>query len=181
MTLPEEERRALLALAREALESYVLRRSRPKAVAEGILAEQRGCFVTLTHNEALRGCIGTFQPQSPLAQTIVEMARAAARDPRFVLNPITAGELPRLRIEISLLSPLKRTEHPEQLEIGVDGIYIIRGGRSGCFLPEVATDYGMGPEEFLDSCCEHKAGLPRGAWRLPETEVYLFTSEKFGE
>jgi AMMECR1 domain-containing protein len=55
----------------------------------------------------------------------------------------------------------------------------MRGGRSGCFLPEVATDQGWDAAEFLSQCCQGKAGLPPDAWRQPGTKVFLFTSEKF--
>jgi uncharacterized protein len=146
-----------------------------------VLAEQRGCFVTLTNHGRLRGCIGTFQPRGPLAAMIVEMARAAARDPRFVYNPITIPELNQLTIEVSVLSPLEATSDPLSLEVGRHGIYIVRAGRSGCFLPEVATDQGWDARKFLDECCTGKAGLPPEAWKQPGTKVYLFTSEKFEE
>ncbi len=86
-----------------------------------------------------------------------------------------------LRIEVSVLSALTETDEPEMLEIGRHGIYIAGRGRSGCFLPEVATDQGWGPEEFLDCCCTHKAGLPAGAWRDSDVQVCLFTSTKFAE
>ena len=147
----------------------------------GLLAEKRGCFVTLTNGGMLRGCIGTFSPSPPLGKMIVEMGCSAARDPRFLDNPITLDEVEHLTVEVSVLSPLTKTDNPEALEIGKDGIYIVQGARSGCFLPEVATDQGWGVEEFLGYCCSHKAGLSADAWRDPETTVYLFTSEKFEE
>ena len=109
------------------------------------------------------------------------MAQSASNDPRFVNNPITPAELPDLTIEVSILSPLTLTKDPEGLILGEHGIYIVANGFSGCFLPEVATDQGWSVEEFLGFCCSHKAGLSYDAWRNPETDVYLFTSEKFAE
>jgi AmmeMemoRadiSam system protein A len=105
--------------------------------------------------------------------------RAAARDPRFTLDPITPDELDELTVEISVLSPLEPTDEPEKLNVGEHGIYIVSGRRAGCFLPEVATQMGWSPEQFLSQCCASKAGLPGDAWRHPDTTVYLFTSEKF--
>jgi len=114
-----------------------------------------------------------------LIELIAEMAKASATsDPRFFADPITAGELDQLDVEISVLSPLKRTDEPLSLRLGIDGIYIKRG--SGCFLPQVATETGWSKEEFLSYCCAHKAGLAPDAWREPETEVYLFTADVFG-
>jgi uncharacterized protein len=95
MAISAQDRRALIALAREALAAEVTGGPAPQApTAEGIFAQTLGCFVTLTNRGRLRGCIGTFMPDRPLGEMIVEMAQAAARDPRFVHNPITPRELP---------------------------------------------------------------------------------------
>ena len=94
---------------------------------------------------------------------------------------ITADELPDLDIEISVLSPMKKTDDPLSLRLGIDGIYITNGRTSGCFLPQVATETGWNEEDFLSFCCAHKAGLAPDAWKTdPDVEVYLFTAEIFG-
>ncbi len=140
-----------------------------------------GCFVTLKNQDRLRGCIGQFTADKPLIELIAEMAKASATgDPRFFADPITAGELNQLDIEISVLSPLQLTHQPLSLRLGTDGIYIKRAGTSGCFLPQVATETGWSKEEFLSYCCAHKAGLPPDAWKDAETQIYLFTADIFG-
>jgi AmmeMemoRadiSam system protein A len=140
-----------------------------------------GCFVTLKNHGQLRGCIGQFTSDSPLIELIAEMAKSSTTgDPRFFMDPITTDELDKLDVEISVLSPLQKTDEPLSLRLGVDGIYIRKGHASGCFLPQVATETGWGKEEFLSYCCSHKAGLQPDAWKNPETEVYLFTAEIFG-
>jgi len=182
MAIPPQERAELVALARGAVAAAVRREPPPRPEnLSGILAEMHGCFVTLTNRGNLRGCIGTFAPDRPLGQMIVEMGSAAARDPRFVMDPITPTELDELEAEVSVLSALERTHEPAKLEVGKHGIYIVARGRAGCFLPEVATDMGWTAEEFLTHCCASKAGLPADAWRDPRTQVFLFTSEKFGD
>jgi len=82
---------------------------------------------------------------------------------------------------VSVLSELQPIEDPLDIELGVHGIYIARGGLSGCFLPEVATETGWSKEEFLSRCCGGKAGLAPDAWKDPQTKVYVFTSEKFAD
>ena len=140
-----------------------------------------GCFVTLKNGENLRGCLGQFTADKPIIELISEIAGAAAsKDTRFSANPITSDELDELDIEVSLLSPLKKTDDPLSLRLGVDGIYIVKDGRSGCFLPQVATEIGWNKQEFLSYCCSGKAGLNPNAWKDPETAVYLFTAEIFG-
>jgi len=183
MSLTDNERRELVELAQAAVAAAVGEGTLPRVEnPQGVLAEPRGCFVTLKNHGHLRGCIGTFRPADPLAITLVHMAQAAATDdPRFFANPITPAELPELTVEVSVLSPLTKTDDPLSLRIGIDGIYIVHGARSGCFLPEVATDLGWDAEEFLAQCCAGKAGLAPDAWKDPTTTVYLFTSEKFEE
>ena len=62
------------------------------------------------------------------------MAQASATsDPRFFDDPITEDELDELDVEISVLSPLKRTNDPLSLRLGVDGIYIKAGLGDGMF------------------------------------------------
>jgi hypothetical protein len=182
MSLCAEDRARLIALAQAGVRARVMGTPlSPLENADGVLAQNRGCFVTLTNGGRLRGCIGTFQPDRPLAQMVPIMAQQAADDPRFVYNPITPRELDQIKIEVSVLSPLEPTDKPQDLQVGTHGIYIVRGGRSGCFLPEVATDQGWDATEFLSQCCQGKAGLPADAWRQPGTKVYLFTSEKFDD
>ena len=140
-----------------------------------------GCFVTLKNHGRLRGCIGNFISDNPLIELVAEMAKASATsDPRFFADQISARELHQLDVEISVLSPLKKTSEPLNLQLGVDGIYIKQGRASGCFLPQVATETGWSKEEFLSYCSSQKAGLAPDAWKDPETEVFLFTADIFG-
>ena len=178
----DAQKQTLLKVARQTVEAVINRRAVPEAKSDDPeLNAPCGCFVTLKNGERLRGCIGNFTSEGPLIGLVVEMAKASATgDPRFFADPIKPGELSELDIEISVLSPLQRTEDPLGLRLGVDGIYIKKGFASGCFLPQVATETGWSKEEFLSYCCSHKAGLADDAWKDPETEVYLFSAEVFG-
>ena len=180
--MDDKQKQTLLKIARDTIEAVVYRRPVKKPVSDDPeLNAPGGCFVTLKNHGKLRGCIGQFVSEEPLIELVAEMARASATsDTRFLADPITARELNQLDIEISVLSPLKRTDDPLSLRLGIDGIYIKKGYASGCFLPQVATETGWDQEEFLSYCCAHKAGLRPDAWRDPETEVYLFTAEIFG-
>ncbi|MDR4504691.1 MAG: AmmeMemoRadiSam system protein A [Candidatus Scalindua sp.] len=137
-----------------------------------------GVFVTLRTNGKLRGCIGRLVSHKPLRKLVSEMAvSAVSEDTRFENNRIKISELNDLKIEISVLSPLKTLENPLELELGRHGVYIKRGSKSGCFLPQVASETGWSKEEFLSKCCYTKAGLPPDAWKDEGTEVYIFTVE----
>ena len=178
----DKQKAILLKTARDTVEAVITGRPRTKPQSDDAeLNAHCGCFVTLKNKGRLRGCIGRFVSEMPLIELVVDMAKAAATgDPRFFADPIKPAELDQLDIEISVLSPLKRTDEPLSLRCGVDGIYIKKGFASGCFLPQVAAETGWSKEEFLSYCCAHKAGLPPDAWKDKNTEVYLFTADVFG-
>jgi AmmeMemoRadiSam system protein A len=188
----DSQKHALLKVAHDTVEAVITRKRLGRAgftppniskieANDPDLAAHCGCFVTLKNGGQLRGCIGQFIADRPLVNMVLEMAKASATsDPRFLSDSITPDELPDLNIEISVLSPLKKTADPLSLRLGIDGIYIKRGFASGCFLPQVAEETGWSKEEFLSYCCAHKAGLPDDAWKDPKTEVFLFTAEVFG-
>ena len=178
----DAQKKILLKVARNTVETIIQgdETSKPES-DDPQLNAHCGCFVTLKNKSRLRGCIGRFISDIPLIELVVEMAKdSATSDSRFFADPITADELEQLDVEISVLSPLLRTDQPLSLRLGVDGIYIKKGRESGCFLPQVATETGWTKEEFLSYCCTHKAGMSPNAWKDPETEVYLFTAEVFG-
>jgi len=184
-----EARRALLTVARSAVEAAVRGEPAPVFPPEARagtvgdeLAEPRGCFVTLKTRGRLRGCLGHFEADAPARERVREMARASALDdPRFAGDRIRPDELGDVQIEVSVLHPREKVDDPLSIEIGRDGIYVRRGARAGCFLPQVATETGWTKEEFLSNCCSHKAGLAPDAWRDPDTEVLRFKAEVFGD
>lgn len=179
--VPAADRHALLAIAREAIAARLAGRAvAARGPAEGALAEPRGAFVTLRRRDDgdLRGCVGRMTSEDPLARTVAEMAVAAAtEDGRF--EPVSEGELPALRIEISALGPM-RPIRPEDVEVGVHGLVVRSGARRGVLLPQVPVEQAWDRETFLAHTCR-KAGLPADAWRWPECELSAFTATVFGE
>ena len=85
-TLIEEDRQALLRLARSTIHAELTTGARieyPTNISQA-LKEKRGCFVTLHKTGDLRGCIGTIEPTRSLVTGVEENAlNAAFRDPRF--------------------------------------------------------------------------------------------------
>lgn len=176
MPLTGPEKDELLTIARESIEAHV-KGTDPKVekvwTSENLLKDA-GAFVSIHRQGRLRGCIGTFASPAPLYKTVMDMAVAAAsQDPRF--PPVDESELKYIKIEISVLSPLKEVKDPSEIEIGKHGIYIIKGLSRGVLLPQVATEHGFDREEFLDQTCL-KAGLPEGSWRKGAS-IFIFDAE----
>lgn len=175
-----EQQTALLALARSSIARILGAAPASSTSRPEWMSVKRPVFVTLREQGELRGCIGMTEPHLPLGEAVARMAQAAAcEDPRF--PPVTAGELPRLSIEISVLSPLRRIKNPGEIRLGTDGVVVRAQGRSGLFLPQVAAETGWGRERFLDELCSQKAGLPARAWSDPATELHVFTVQAFSE
>ncbi len=170
----------LLRVARESIASH-LATGRREAVRtrDPELLKPAAVFVTLTRAGQLRGCIGVLEARAPLVETVADFAVAAAvEDGRF--PPVTAAELPGLRIEISVLSPMTRVASAEAIEPGRHGVLVRRGRRQGLFLPQVWEHFRR-KEDFLDELCRQKAHLDARAWQDPETELRVFTVFAFEE
>ncbi len=178
--LDEDEKSFLLNTARKSIEQAVKHKKafQFKPPTER-LREPKGVFVTLTKNGILRGCIGYIQAIKPLYKAVSDMAVSAAlQDPRF--PPVEKNELKHISIEISVLTPLKKINDPETIEVGRDGILIKKGIYSGLLLPQVAEEYGWDRTRFLEETC-HKANLPSNAYKEPDTEIYTFQALIFNE
>ncbi len=183
--LNEEEQKLLLRLARDRLRAHLAAREL-KDVEKSYpltprLKKQGAAFVTLKTDDRLRGCIGHVIPVAPLYESVLENAvSACARDPRFTRDRITAEELPKVQIEISVLSRHRRIENVEEIQIGRDGLIIQRGPRRGLLLPQVPVQERWTREEYLVAICR-KAGLPTHAWKFPDTRLSRFTAQVFAE
>lgn len=176
--LSAEDKERLHRLARQTIEAKC-RGEKAAAIetSSPLLQEHRGAFVTLKKHGELRGCIGHVSGDRPLAQTVAAMAAAAAfEDPRFL--PVTQDELADLEIEISVLTPPRQINNVDEIQVGVHGIILQQGGRSGLLLPQVASEYGWDRETFLQQTCR-KAGLPSDAWKDQQTRIYIFSAEVF--
>ena len=178
--LSKGEKRKLLDIARSSIIEAVTGKKQPEVkVTEERLKQNCGAFVTIKKHGQLRGCIGYIIAAKPLHETVRDVAASAAvNDNRF--SPVSKKELDELELEISALTPLKRIESVEEIEVGKHGIYMKRGFSSGLLLPQVATEYGWDREAFLEHTC-NKAGLPRDAWKDKSTEIYIYSAEVFGE
>ena len=180
----------------EALKAELLRRARHAAARalglpegrrelpapSGVLAEPGAAFVTWKKEGRLRGCIGSIEAWRPLADDVAENAVAALlNDPRFA--PAQPRDLPKLSVDVSVLSPFEEvSDPPASIEVGIHGVFVKKGSRSGLLLPQVAPEWGWDVPTLLEQVCL-KAGLPGDAWRAgsPPATVYRFSAEVFGE
>ena len=178
--------REAVRLARQAIELWIKERKRPAA---GRLtpefSRKSGVFTTINTypGRSLRGCIGYPLPVYPLKEAIVRSAIEATRDPRF--PDLQKEELDKIVIEVSVMTePRTIKDSPENygrhITIGKHGLVARKGMFSGLLLPQVAKEYSLNVEQFLEQTCI-KAGLPPDSWKQKETEMLAFESEVFRE
>lgn len=178
----EEEQKELLNIARTTLAEFLTKGEMPKVnITNNKFNKHLGAFVSLYNKDLLRGCIGTFTSDTlnkSLVQNVQEMAVAAAiRDLRF--QNVEYEELDNIRIEISVISSLRKISNIKEIEIGKHGIFIRKGLKSGTFLPQVALKKNWSVEEFLGHCSKDKVGIAWDGWK--DAEIYVFETFVFSE
>jgi len=177
--LSGSEKKTLLKIARESVQSVVLHGKKNKLNPDdysSVLKTKCGAFVTLYKNGELRGCLGRLKGDLPLYKIIQDMATSVSIfDYRF--PPVEQDELPDIEIEISVLSPLRKISSVSEIELGKHGVFMEKGEHSGVFLPQVASDTGWSMDEFLGHCSRDKAGIGWDGWKT--AEIYIFTATVF--
>jgi AmmeMemoRadiSam system protein A len=170
----------LLSLARSTIEdiSRGLTPEFPDIHSEA-LKKKAGVFVTLHKSGDLRGCVGYVEGTHSIQVAVRDMAAASAfEDPRF--PKITFVEVPLIKIEISVLSPLVQIRSIDEIEIGKHGLIIEKGWNTGLLLPQVATENKWDRKNFLEFTCL-KAGLLSDDWKRQDVKIKIFTAEIFSD
>ena len=182
--LTADDKMRLLWLARQTLNYYFARKARPSAedlafTPTPAMAAAAGVFVTLREpGGELRGCIGNTTGRQALWLGIMEYAlHSALDDPRFA--PVTGSEVPKLKLEISVLTAPRPVASWRDIEIGKHGMVLKKNGRSALFLPQVATEQGWDLATTL-SYLARKAGLAPDAWQ-EGAAFEVFEAIVFGE
>lgn len=135
--LDAERGATLIMLARAAIAAQ-FGAPLPDSADEPWLIEPGACFVTLTQNGKLRGCIGSLAAHRPLRANAVAVA---LRDSRFA--PLQVMEFADTAVEVSLLSLMKTLAFDSeqgalaQLHPGVEGVVFEYKHYCSTFLPQV--------------------------------------------
>lgn len=178
--ITDEEKAYLKSLVAQSITSVFTPDNGPSNPPEpptDTLKEHLGAFVTLKLGGHLRGCIGNVQGSGELFRTVWSMAQSAAfKDHRF--PPLTENEFQAIDYEISILSPIEICPDTDKIEIGRHGLIMSRDGRSGLLLPQVPVEWKWDRPTFLAQTCA-KAGLPRDAWKEPDTTIFWFEAVVF--
>lgn len=154
-------------------------RGRPAAQAlpeaPETLEAPRGVFVSIYVAEELRGCMGSIRGREGLLTDTERLAAdAAIRDERF--RPVHPDELPRLRVNLSVLTVPWAVADAGAVEAGRHGVVVRHGEACGVLLPQVAQRYGWDGRRLVREAAV-KAGIPEAA-RI-EMSIEVFETEEF--
>lgn len=187
----KQHQKYLLQLSHRAIEKYLTSNSILMIDEDSLdkeLLKPKATFVTLTINNKLRGCMGELEATKPLYQSVIDNSLASAfLDPRF--PPLSLEELNLIKIEISILSPLKLVNKNQFLNIDVflqylqqkkPGILIKKDNKQATFLPQVWKELNN-PTDFLTELC-YKAGLSPQEWlNYKSLEIKEYTVQNFAD
>jgi AmmeMemoRadiSam system protein A len=179
-----DEQEILLQIAYQSIRSGI-ETSQPAVISTDAiparLSVRRASFVTLHSEEKLRGCIGSLEPRTSLAEDVSFNAYAAAfRDTRF--RPLQADELATLSLQISVLSTPERLDFESESSLlatvrpGIDGLILQEQTFRSTFLPSVWESLPE-PTQFLGHL-KLKAGLAADYWS-ESIRVWRYTTESF--
>jgi uncharacterized protein len=186
-SLNTKEKNFCLKIARDSIRYFL--ENEKMLVLEGIkipekLFEQKACFVTLTVDGELRGCIGHLESSQPLFREIIQNAfLAAMEDNRF--SPLTKKEFGSIKIEVSILTDALEISFsdPKDLLTKItpkkDGLIIKKGHYGATFLPSVWEQIKK-KEDFISQLCL-KAGLDFDDWTKKGMKVYKYETIKAKE
>ncbi len=133
-------------------------------------------FVSVYVAGELRGCLGRFDSDLRLEVLLKDLAVSAAfGDRRF--HPVVKDELDDLRIEISLLTPMRKVSSINEIVLGKHGVYVKKGLNTGTFLPQVVDKTNWTKEEFLGHLSRDKARIGWDGWK--EAEIYVYEAIVF--
>ena len=159
----------LAELAKKTVETYVKggRTPQPKELTPE-MKPKAGVFVSIHKLGALRGCIGTFEPQKEnVAEEIIANAiSSATRDPRF--PPVVPNERKDLDYSVDVLTTPEPIDSPDQLDPKRYGVIVECGFRRGLLLPDLE---GVDSVDYQIDICRQKAGI------MPDEPIKLYRFE----
>jgi uncharacterized protein (TIGR00296 family) len=138
--------------------------------SQGLASCRSPLFVTWTKSGTLRGCIGTFSPQSLIKGLRDFAVMSAVRDRRF--SPVQRSEVEQLMCEVSLLHSFERCRDPLDWEVGRHGTNFTMGRYAATFLPDVASSQGWTKQQTLEHLAR-KSGLQRQLTQSDYSQIEL--------
>ncbi|MFC1946779.1 AmmeMemoRadiSam system protein B [Chloroflexota bacterium] len=149
----------LVKLAKATVDAYITKGEiiEPPEILTPEMKNKAGVFVSIHKKDALRGCIGTFEPseENVAREIIVNAISSATRDPRF--SSIDPEELDLLDYSVDVLTEPEPVEDEDQLDPRKYGVIVESGYHRGLLLPDLE---GVDTVEDQIDICRQKAGIP---------------------
>lgn len=182
-TYPDREFGKLFASAKSSIQRQLLTKQQKEFRHAPCSGNDRGIFVRLLNRSGERGCVGFIRGIHSLEEAVgIAAVDAAFFDPRYA--HVTAGEVPLLEIEITVIGRLARISEYGDFRLGRDTVLVRQSGKEAVIQAQIAGERHYSKEKYLEAICA-KAGLDRDAYKRKDAAIFkadtAYRKMKYGE
>lgn len=162
------QRKALLLIAREAVDATLETRASRAATVDGRLRVPQPAVISLYVNGELRSRSWRLKPDRPLYLDVRDLTYEAINRPRDKDDSLTPAELAGAQIGLAVLSGYTRVQDDREVPPR-SAVIVLSGFTEAVGLPgDVDSD---SVADLLSHACE-RAGLRPHVWLLPQTTIF---------
>lgn len=179
LPLTPTDRETLLSAARLALQTSVKTGRMPDLIlSRPGVTQIAGAFVNLRVSGLSRSCVGDLTPETPLYQTVMNLATMAASE-GVAAYPIEAEELHEVRIEIGVVRDLCPLLDVREIATGGIGLALVTSPPT-ILLPDFIEAQGLSPVDALKELLAQAEKKP-GATESDLRSIQRFELDRFSE
>jgi len=143
-----------------------------------ILQKNCGAFISMYFEDNLICEHGKFKTDVQLYKFISDMSVMAIKKCKND-NKITKDNINNLKIEISILSDLKKVLNVNDIQLDKHGIYMTKNDKCGYYFPQEIIENKWSLFELLGHCSQDKMNMKWDEWK--SSNIFIFESEEFNE
>lgn len=183
MRLTEREKIFLLEIVRETVRSSISSNGfRYEPSLQNIISlnrpevlENHDAHVTIYKDNKVLVSVGRINQNYPLYLLVRDLAIEATNR-----SSINFSDFNDIVCEVSVLEPYTKINSPDEIELGIHGIHLIKENRYGTLLPNTYGLKGWSKYEMVEHCATDKLKLENASdWK--DCDLFIFQTISFNE
>lgn len=183
MKITDREKIFLLEIVRESIRSWISSSGfRYEPSLQNIISlnrpevlENHSAYITIYKDNKVLTSVGRINPKYPLYLLIRDLAIEAANR-----SSINFQDFNDIICEVSVLREQTKIQSPEEIQLGLNGIILIKDGKYGTILPNTYGINGWSKYEMVEHCATDKLKLENPSdWKT--CDLFMFESVSFNE